>query len=161
MKYVRDMNEPLQTVNGNHCNAIGLAADGQTFYVAILNIETKDLYVEEIIMPKSGFGGSNSKSTYSVKKIEDDSEWRAAFAIFQRQGLFDKPKLDKVIIEYWNNKEKAEKTGKLYLPYYSHGWKFSRTKGQDKVPEAFAQTIEKFKAEYYQHLAQEDAAASE
>lgn len=161
MKYVKDINEPLQTVDKSHCNAIGLAADGRSYYVAILNIETKDLYVEEIIMPKSGFGGNNSKSAYSVKKIENDDEWRAAFACFQKQGIFDKPNLDKKIVEFWNTREKQKKNPRLYLPYYSHGWKFARTNHQDKLPEGFAKAIDNFKQEYYQHLDQEDARASE
>lgn len=161
MKYVRDINEPLQTIDGTHCNAIGLAADGQTYYVAILSVETKQCFVEEIIMPKSGFGGQNSKSAYSVKKIENDDEWRAAFAIFQRHGLFDAPKLDKKIVEFWNSLSKKKKDSRLYMPYYSHGWKFARTNNQDKVPEAFAKTIEDFKREYYQHLDQADAESSE
>ena len=161
MKYVRDINEPLQTVDGSHCNAIGLAADGNSYYVAILHIETKQCYVEEIIMPKSGFGGNNAKSAYSVKKIENDDEWRAAFAIFQKQGLFDKPKLDKKIVDFWNALSKKKNDSRIYTPYYSHGWKFARSNNKDKLPEDFAKTIEKFKQEYYQHLDQADAAASE
>ena len=142
MKFVRNINMPLTTIRDTNCTGIGLAVDGLTNYIAILEVETKKVFVEEIIIPKVGQGGGNTSIQYRCKKIEDEQEWTQACHVFRKAGVFDAPKLDKKIIDYWNQKQK-----KRYEPY--NNWIFSRKKGTDYVPEKIRKIVEEFRRTQY------------
>lgn len=142
MRFVRNINMPLDTIRGTNCIGIGLAVDGLNNYIAILEVETKKVFVEEIIIPKVGQGGANTKIQYRCKKIENDDEWTQACHCFRKANVFDKPQLDKKVIDYWNQKQK-----KRYEPF--NNWIFSRKKGTDYVPKTIRQVIEEFRREYY------------
>lgn len=147
MKFVKHINMELETQHGTHCLGIALAMDGTTNYVAILEVETKKTFVEELMIPKISASSSGTQMHYKCKAIDNDQEWNAAIACFQKAKVLDAPVLDKKVIDFWNAQERKKKRGRLYTPY--NRWKFSRSQGVDNVPDDIKKVIEDFRKEHY------------
>lgn len=90
-----------------HIVCVGLAMDSGIMYAAIVDTKTRKNYVEEVSM-----SSANVHFTGTVRKLENDEEWRRVSDFFNRIGVFER---------FYNGKN----------------WRWKRSQGKDSIPKKF------------------------